>query len=531
MLRLLKTLLLSTSDFNQIKYEKDSKRRGKAIGMLALKLFVFFILAGYAMITAFGYGIMGASQVIPIITAAVVCMISLFFAFFEVNGYLFAFREYDLIMSLPLKQQEVVTAKFLHMYVRRMPWYVGLAVALEIPFIYFSKPPVIGILLWIMGAFLLPVIPMLLATVIGALLKGISVKFKHKHVVEIVLNLFLVGIIFTWAFSTTQVASEGSLEEMIAQGTSKVENIANLVPMVGWFRDMVTKGSLLAFVLLLGSSLVLYEIIFLVISREYKKINTRLLEGVSLGNYQLGAQKGKSMMAALIFKEWKRFTSSSLYLMNAAMGLIMLLVVSVGSFFMNVDEMMDGMMEQLPAGIPITAQSIYAVIPVLAGMLISMVDTSCMSPSLEGKNNWILASLPVSKKEIANGKILFNVCLQLPAAILAVILLTISTKAGIVYGLCYLLIGVLYCTFSSAIGLWVGVKFIKLDWENEVEVVKQGAATVIYMIPVLILSMGMMVVSLVLSGSLGVLVTLLLLIGLLLILNGLTWLLLNKTVY
>lgn len=528
---LLKTLLLSTSDFNRIKYEKNSRRRNKAIGMIVLKLFIFFILSGYAMLTAFGYGMIGMAGLIPIITAAIISMISLFFAFFEVNGYLFAFREYDLIMSLPLTEHQVVSAKFLHMYLRRMPWYMGIALALEIPYIIFATPSLWNIFLWVLGALFLPVIPMLLATVIGATIKGISVGYKHKQAVEILLNLILVGVLFFFMFSMQNVSEDTSWESVLQQARDKVENIAGVIPTIGWFRDMTTKGSVVALLLLAVLSFVLGEAVLLGISIFYKKVNSRLLAGVSLGNYQLGKQKANSLMKALIMKEWRRFRGSSLYLMNCGMGLIITLVLSVASFFMDQEKMMAEIMSQIPEGMNMSDGTLFVVIPVMIGMMISMSDSSCMSPSLEGKNNWILCSLPVTKKQIAQSKIAFNMCLQLPVVFFATVCFSISMKAGLFYMILYLLIGVLFSVLSSSLGLWVGMIFIKLDWENEVEVIKQGAAVAIYMLPTMLVCIGLLIGAVAISGIIGVAGTLFLLLFLLLLFNVLVTVVLEKTVY
>ena len=59
---------------------------------------------------------------------------------------------------------------------------------------------------------------------------------------------------------------------------------------------------------------------------------------------------------------------------------------------------------------------------------------------------------------------------------------------------------------------------MKLDWENDVEVVKQGTAVVVYMFPNMILTMIMLVGGAILSALIGkvfVVVTAMLIYGLL----------------
>ena len=47
--------------------------------------------------------------------------------------------------------------------------------------------------------------------------------------------------------------------------------------------------------------------------------------------------------------------------------------------------------------------------------------------------------------------------------------------------------------FSTAWGCVCGVKHMRLDWENEIEVIKQGAAVAIYMLPNMFAVMGLIV--------------------------------------
>ena len=55
------------------------------------------------------------------------------------------------------------------------------------------------------------------------------------------------------------------------------------------------------------------------------------------------------------------------------------------------------------------------------------------------------------------------------------------------------MLGLALCAFSTAWGCVCGIRHIRLDWENEIEVIKQGAAVVIYMLPNMFVVMGLIV--------------------------------------
>ncbi|MBR4759757.1 MAG: hypothetical protein IK078_06380, partial [Lachnospiraceae bacterium] len=91
------------------------------------------------------------------------------------------------------------------------------------------------------------------------------------------------------------------------------------------------------------------------------------------------------------------------------------------------------------------------------------------------------------------GKMLFNMYLTLPFMAISTICICIGAKATVVETILNLILGVMLCGFSTAWGCVCGVRHMRLDWTNEVEVIKQGAATAIYMLPNMFISMGLVV--------------------------------------
>ena len=120
-----------------------------------------------------------------------------------------------------------------------------------------------------------------------------------------------------------------------------------------------------------------------------------------------------------------------------------------------------------------------------------MVATTAFTPSLEGKNYWIVQSLPIAKKTLYQGKMLFNMYATVPFMAFATLCFCFSARVPVIETILYLVTGFILCGFSSAYGCVCGIKHMRLDWENEVEVVKQGAAVAVYMLPNMFVVMGL----------------------------------------
>ena len=128
-----------------------------------------------------------------------------------------------------------------------------------------------------------------------------------------------------------------------------------------------------------------------------------------------------------------------------------------------------------------------------------MMATTACSPSLEGKNYWIVQSLPISKKTLYQGKMMFNMYLSAPFMTFAIVCMCISAKVPVSDMLLYIVLGFMLCCFSTAWGCVCGIKHMRLDWENEMEVIKQGTAVAIYLFPNMIATMGLCVLMVILG--------------------------------
>jgi ABC-2 type transport system permease protein len=176
-------------------------------------------------------------------------------------------------------------------------------------------------------------------------------------------------------------------------------------------------------------------------------------------------------------------------MVNAGMGEILSIIFSGAVLIFGFDKIIATVFQ----GAPLSAEMLQPAIPFIVYFFIGMVATTACSPSLEGKNYWIVQSLPIEKKTLYKGKMLFNMYLTVPFMELSVLLLCIAAKAPVLNTVLYMLLGFALCCFSTAWGCVCGARHIKLEWENEVEVIKQGSAVAIYMLPNMFIVMGLCV--------------------------------------
>ncbi|MCR4797515.1 MAG: hypothetical protein K5853_03600 [Lachnospiraceae bacterium] len=497
---LLKTLLLSTSRRNIIKYSTDKKKKKRARGGQVGVAVIFVMIMAYSIVACVGYGRYGMAASIPALCAVLLSGLAFFFTFFSTNGYLFNFKEYDMLMSLPIEDSMVAACKFMYMYIKSLPWYLSISLSMLIGYAIFAHPGILICVLWVILSLILPIIPMLAASFLGFLVARVSAGFKKTNIIQTVLTMVFVILCFFSRFFVEALFENGKAQATLTNASEATERFTGVYLPAGWFAEAVTKGSISSTLLLTGVTILLFALVFRFVGRSYRNINSALKNHAAAKSYKMSAVKKKSLLWTIAYKEFKRLTGSTPYMVNGAMGEILALVLGVATLVVGFDRIVAMVTDNAPFDPGILTPAIPFIIYFFIGM---MATTTC-SPSLEGKNYWILQSMPIEKKTIWQGKMLFNLCLTVPVSVVSTLCMCISAKVSPVDTLLFVILGIALCFFSTTWGCVCGVKHMRLDWENEVEVIKQGAGVTIYLLPNMFVVMGLTVLVVILGMKVSV---------------------------
>lgn len=492
---LLRTLLLSTSGWNIYRHTTDKKKRRRIAGNAVGKLCLYAMLMAFCVAICVGYGKFGMITAAPVMCALTVSLLAFVFTLFKTNGYLFNFKEYDMLMSLPFEARTVAGCKFLYMVVKSLPWYLSISVAMLVGYGVYARPPVGVYPLWLVLSLFLPVIPMLLAAFLGFVIARISAGFKKTNIVQTVLTLVFVIGCFSLRFVIEDMFRNDRIQATLELASRVTGGAARVYLPAGWFSDAITRLDIPAMLLLTGVSAALFIAVFAIVGRSYRQINSALKAHAASRSYKMTAQKRHSAEAAIAFKEFRRFTGSTAYMVNGGIGMILAALVGLITLVIGPDRII----KTVTQGAPVDAVMLWPAIPFIVYFFIGMVATTACSPSLEGKNYWIVQSLPIEKATLYRGKMLFNLALTVPFMAFSTLCLCVAARVPVAETALYLLQGLALCAFSTAWGCVCGIRHMRLDWENEIEVIKQGAAVAIYMLPNMFVVMGLTVLAVVLG--------------------------------
>ena len=486
---LLRTLLLSTNQWNVYRHTDDKKKRRRIVGGAVGFLLLYAMIMAYCILMCVGYGMTGIIGAVPVLCALTMSVLSFVFTLFKTNGYLFNFREYDMLMSLPFKARTIAASKFLYMYVESLPWYASISVAMLIGYGCYAHPAIVVYPLWLVLSLVLPIAPTLVAAFLGFLIARVSTGFKRANIVQSVLVFVLVVASFLSRFVIEGIFRNDKVQQTLETVSRTTDDAANVYVPARWFANAIVNVSVLDALLLVGASALLFAVVFAIVGSSYKSINSALRSHAATRSYKMGAQRQRSVVRTIAFKELKRLTGSTVYLTNGAIGVGLSTLLGLATLLVGFDKIVALVTHDAPFDHAI----LQPAIPFIVYFFVGMFATTTCSPSLEGKNYWIVASLPLKKETLYQGKMLFNMYLTLPFMAFCTLCLCISAGVPVLNTVLYVILGVTLCAFSTTWGCVCGIKHMRLDWENEVEVIKQGPAVALYMLPNMFVVMGLTV--------------------------------------
>ncbi len=462
---LLNLELLSLYGVNKALHTKD--KSAKTRYCILSVAFVILALVIFTYVGALVYGLctIGLSNIVPAYLTVIASLLILFFGFFTAGSKIFTQKGYDILVSMPIKPKSIVISRFLSLYIEDLIFTSAIMLPGIVTYGVCKSPTVLFYVFTVVGTLFIPAIPAAISLVVGTLIYLISSRVKNKSVVQTVLMLCAVLGVFALSF-TLGSASKSLTPEYFAGLADNIYKIFKKIylPSV-WLGDAAVKSDILSLALFAAVSTTVTVVTVFVLSKVFNGIMQRLGNFSAKHNYKIGTLESRSALKALYLRELKRYFSSSIYVTNTIVGPILALIMTVALAFTGTDMITDAIPIKLDAA---------GVMPFMFAAVFCMMPTTPVSLSMEGKNFWVIKSMPVTAKDLLDSKILLNLSLMLPCYILSEIAMTVALKPSFTEFLWLLLIPALIIFFSVIFGITVNLRFHSFDWENETSVVKQS---------------------------------------------------------
>ncbi len=458
---------------NEFRYTKDVKKKHRWLGMAAVWALLTLILIVYIGLFSGGLISIGLGEIVPEYLFTITSLVILFFTIFKAGSVIFQMRTYEALISLPVSKTAIVISRFITMYITNLLLSCFVMLPGIVLYGIWMKPGFSFYIFSILGTFFLPLLPITVATMIGAFITAVSSRMKRKSLVNSVLTMLLIV-----GFMVLSTGSADKLEnisgEMLKNLSAVISSqIQRLYPPAVWFGRSAVLGSLPSFLLFFGVSAALFLVMVFAVQHYFTIICTALNATTAKNNYKMRELNTNSPLMAMFRRELKRYFASSIYVTNTIIGYVLMAVSSVALFIAGPDKL------EAALGFPGLISKAF---PLFLAALGAITTPASCAISMEGKQWWIAKTIPVSSKDIFDSKILMALAVAAPEYLVAVIFGLLAMKPPFIGALWIVLIPAVYIVFMAVAGICVNLAMPVFNWENEIRAVKQSASVMVTML-------------------------------------------------
>ena len=457
---------------------KKNKPRSKAatIGFIVLYAVLMVGLIG-GMFALLALSMCGAAHEAGLdwlyftLFALVGLLLGVFGSVFNTFSGLHQAKDNDLLLSLPIPVRAIMVSRLLGVYLMGL-MYSGV-ILLPCVIVYWVLCPVtvgavVGGLALVLAVSL---VTLVLSCLLGWVVAKIHSKLRHKNILTTLLALVFFGLYYVVCFRANELVAELLLH--LDQVGEAIRGSAYPLYLLG----CVGTGDYLAIAAVLAVTAALCVLTYLLLSRTFLSIATAN-NGGAKAVYKEKAVKAAGVPAALLRREFGRFTSSPNYMLNCGLGTVMLPLLGVFLLIKSGD-----VMPMAAEALGERSSELLAVLLCAALCLVgSMNDMTSSSVSLEGKCLWQAQSLPVKPWQVLRAKLLVQVVITAVPMLLASVCATLIVRPGLLAAVLLVVMPQVFVWLSAAFGLMMDLKRPNLTWTNEITVIKQRLTVLITML-------------------------------------------------
>lgn len=445
------------------------KEKLKLIAFGFIGIFVSVMMLAYLGMMCYGIGQIGLAGIIPVYLFISISMVILFLSVFKATHTLFNHGAYEILAALPIRKSSIVISRFIGMYMVDLLISFGLMIMGLIVYNMFIPLNGITLIYILIGTMFLPLLPLVIATIISLLLAVITSRLKYKSIVYSIISFIFIGVVYAASFMFSSNVENLDMLAITDAVSLVSQIITNIYFPASWFLGAIN-GSLLDLLVMIIIPSILFIIMISLFAKHYDNICNRLKVKVKKQEYKLKELDVNSPLKALVAKEIKRYFDSSIYVVNTMTGFVIMVAIPIVLAIFGIDKF------------GVLKDTIVLYYPLFVSASALMMPTTSASISIEGKNWWLVKSLPIDQTNIYLSKVLVNLIIATPFYILTVVLSIIFIPLSFMGVIQLIIFPPIIIVLSSLVGLFINLKYPVFKWDNEVKVVKQGVSVLFTML-------------------------------------------------
>lgn len=399
----------------------------------------------------------------------IMCFALMFiFSVFASKNRLYEAKDNDLLLSMPIPPAYILGSRMSLLFA--INFFTGILVAGPAVFMWFRAVPfntaaLVFVILLFLG---LCFFALAISSLFGWLLSAASSRMRKKALFETVFSLAFLALYLIGYSRINEI-----VQSLIANNAQIASSMSSIAPL--YWLGAGAAGDAVYFLLGLAFLLVPFAAVYYLLSRTFVKAATTKKGGRKV-KYEAKEQKASSVSKALLTREFRRFFSSSICIMNNGLGAIFIIAGAVAMLIYKGQLLSIFGTDEFVMNFAMGAAVIVAV------MLAGMVQPTSCSVSLEGKSLWVVQSMPVSPAAALLAKLKLSLILYIPPTALFMLSAIYTFSPSSELAMLSMAVVLSAIVVMGEIGLVINVNHPSLNWTTESQAVKSGVAVLISML-------------------------------------------------
>ncbi len=476
------SLFRNQTNKNSLKSGKTKKVGGKVTKVLLVLLMIYaYVAVGFA-VGMMLYEIAKAFLPTPFAwlyySFAAIAAFALSFvgSIFATQSQLFDSRDNNLLLSMPVPPAYILASRLISVVLVNMFFCSIIYVPAGVVVCILGHVTAVGVVMYILTAILISLLSVVLSCIFGWLIAWISSKMKNKNLISLIFSL-----VFLFAYFFLYPQAYSYIQVLIKNGSDVADAIRRAMFPFYCAGVAVADTKVVEFLILAAISIVCFAAIYAILSASFIRIVSANRGRVSTVYREKRAEQN-SPLAALTKREMRRFFGNYMYIMNAGLGLIFAIIVIVAAAvkYNDIQAFIAGFGQTLPEGY--IDGALGGAIALLNCGLASTCTISAPSISLEGKNLWIIQSLPVGGSTIFLAKAMSHFVIAAPVLAVSSLSLSIMFNVGFLPALIAIFVPICFTAFMSLFGIFANMKFHNFNYVSDIAAIKQSISVLITML-------------------------------------------------
>jgi hypothetical protein len=445
------------------KGKKQSHSSGYMLLFVAVLIMVYMGWIANSLYSSIGQ--YGLGWLLVAMGLLLVSLFTLVTGIYSVNTVLFESQDLDQLFSYPITPMQILFSKLLALVAEN--WLIGFVFYLPLLAVYCInvKPDVLFYIYAILGFVCLPFIPVCLFILLAYFLNIITSGKRAKNTINVIITL---GLIFGTFFGIQKLIS--GFKTSSVNYSDLIDGFKDFYPPLGYLANGIVNENLGNLLIGLLWNIVPFIVLCIGLSFGYKSLwsRSRAVHKARRRRLSFGVQ---SPFSTLLQKEFYRYFSSVMYILNSSIGMILM------TLFTILSGKGGAKIQKLESLFPADMKILFVLL--IYGFTLILTNTTAPSISLEGKNLWIIKSWPVDEGKILFAKLCVHLAVTIPLLVVNCVIAGFTMQLSITNCIILFVICALFAVLSGLTGLIFNLYYHRFDFYSDTQVVKNSSSVLL----------------------------------------------------